>query len=230
MRGRLIKRYKRFLADITLDSGEMITAHCANTGRMTGCAEPDARVYCQYHDNPKRKLKYSLELSSEGDVLVGVNTILPNRLVAEAINAGWMTPFQGYDTLKREVPFGEHSRVDVHLSSRNDRRPPCFVEVKNVTMAVDEIARFPDAISARGLKHLHELANQVRMGCRAAMVYVVQRGDCHAFGPAWEVDPVYSETLGKVVSAGVEVYAYQAQVSPTGIALETELPIRLNRP
>ncbi len=223
--GRLVRRYKRFLADVILDSGEQITAHTANTGSMLGCAEPGSAVWLSRSDNPKRKYAYSWEMVEAGSTLVGINTALANRLVAEAIEGGVIAELQGYEQCRSEVRYGvENSRVDLYLEDAE--RGACFVEVKNVTASIDEgIAIFPDAVSARGTKHLRELATMAKQGHRGVLCFCVQRGDVHEVRPADVIDPLYGETLREVLERGVEVIAYRADVSPEGIALTTRLPV-----
>ncbi|RMG08501.1 MAG: DNA/RNA nuclease SfsA [Planctomycetota bacterium] len=229
-RGRLLRRYKRFLADVLLDSGAEVTAHTANPGAMTGLAIPGSEVYLSHHDRPARKLKYSWELVRAGETLVGVNPLLANTLAAEAVEAGRLPALSGYARLRREVRLptteGRGSRIDLRLEGHPER-PPAWVEVKSVTLAEGPLALFPDAVTARGRKHLVELERVVRRGERGAMLFVVQRGDCEAFAPADAVDPAYGETLRAVAAAGVELYAQRARVCPAGIELEGPLPVRL---
>jgi len=223
----LLRRYKRFLADVRLTDGEVITVHTANTGSMLGCAEPGSRVWLSRSANTTRKYPYSWEITETmGGVRVGINTALPNRLVKEAIDRGVIHELQGYTHLRSEVPFGsEGSRVD-WLLEREDG-PPCYLEVKNVTAAVGETAIFPDAVSARGAKHLRELTLMVEQGQRGVLCFCVQRGDVSAVRPADEIDAVYGDTLRKAVACGVEVIAYRAEVSPVAINLQQRLPVIL---
>jgi sugar fermentation stimulation protein A len=155
VRGTLIKRYKRFLADVSLDNGKIVTAHCPNTGSMKGCSEPDQPVYLSLHDNPKRKLKYTWELIEMSASLVGVNTLVPNRLVFQSAEAGLISELAGYDTIESEVRIGNNSRIDLRLS--NGQKDHCYVEIKNCTLVDNGVAMFPDAVTSRGLKHLKEL-------------------------------------------------------------------------
>ena len=180
--GRLVRRYKRFLADVVLDdTGEEITAHCANPGSMLGLTKPGSRVYLSKSDNPKRKLAYSWELIEADGALVGINTAHPNRLVEEALMDGRIDPLTGFATLRREVKYGKNSRIDILLDQDGDR--PVYVEVKNVhLMRKAGLAEFPDSVTARGAKHLAEMADMVAQGARAAMVYLVQRPDCTGQG------------------------------------------------
>lgn len=225
LRGRLVRRYQRFFADVTLENGETITAHTPNTGALLTCKEPGSRAYVSRAANPHRKLHYTWELVQSGRALVGVNTALSNSLVEEAIRKGVIAELAGYQEIRREVAYGKNSRVDLVLESA--RRPPCYVEVKNVTLARFGIAAFPDAVSERAAKHMAELAAQVRRGDRAAVVFTVQRADCDVMTAADDIDPVYGAALRKAADAGVEVLAYQAKVSPRGIVLAKKLPVRL---
>jgi len=221
----LLRRYKRFLADVRLSDGEVITVHTANTGSMLGCAEPGSRVWLSRSESTTRKYPYSWEISEAAGVLVGINTALPNALVREAIEAGVIVELQGYRSLRGEVPFGsERSRVDWLLQGHGDQGD-CYVEVKNVTAAVAGTAIFPDAVSARGAKHLRELMGVVAAGQRGVLCFCVQRGDVTAVRPADEIDSVYGESLRRAWQNGVELIAYQAEVSPAGIALRRPLPV-----
>jgi sugar fermentation stimulation protein A len=189
--GRLIKRYKRFLADIELEDGSVVTAHCPNSGSMKGCDHPGAPVRLSVSNNPDRKLPYTWELVMINDYWVGLNTMLPNRLTEEGILDGTISELQGYDRLRREVPYGsERSRIDLLLERADGR---CFVEVKNVTMVEGELALFPDAVTERGQKHLRELMEVVANGDRGVIVFTVQRGDGLAVAPADLIDPAYGK-------------------------------------
>jgi sugar fermentation stimulation protein A len=222
----LLRRYKRFLADVRLGDGEVMTVHTANTGSMLGCAEPGSRVWLSRSANAARKYPYSWEITeTAGGVLVGINTALPNALVKEAIEAGVIRELQGYSSLRGEVSFGaEGSRVDWLLED-GGKKAACYVEVKNVTAAAADMAIFPDAVSARGAKHLRELMGVAARGERGVLCFCVQRGDVAAVRPADEIDAVYGKTLREAVQNGVEVIAYQAAVSVTGIALRRPLPV-----
>ena len=225
--GRLVRRYKRFLADVELDSGGVITAHTANPGRMTGLIKPGNRVYLSFHDSPKRKLKYSWELVKVGRWLVGVNPILANALVAEAIERGVITELSGYSELKREVAYGTRgSRADMRLDG-HATLGPATVEVKSATLVEGRLALFPDAPSERGRKHLRELRDVVRAGERAVLIFVAQRRDCDAVAPADTVDPEYGALLREVMAAGVEVLAYQAKVGTREVRVTGPLPVRV---
>lgn len=227
--GKLIKRYKRFLTDVELDSGEIVTAHCANSGSMLSVNEPGARVWLSPANDPKRKLKYTWELIQLGDAMVGINTQHPNRVVADAIEAGLIPELTGYDSLKREVKYGKNSRIDILLQS--DDKPKCYVEVKNTTMRRDLTpgapAEFPDSVTARGAKHLVELSDMVREGHRAVMFYLVQRDDADAFTVAADIDPTYAGHLTDAINAGVEVVAYTCRITPEEIVVTDPVKVRL---
>jgi len=222
--GRLLRRYKRFLADMELDSGERITAHTSNTGSMLGCAEPGSRVWLSRSENAKRKYPLSWEIvEANGGTLVGINTALPGRLVREAIEAGIIGELQGYARIRAEVPFGvENSRVDLLLERDGAR---CYVELKNVTAIDGGAAIFPDAVTRRGAKHLRELVAMAADGHRAVIFYCVQRGDASEVRPADAIDPDYGRALRAALAAGVEAIAYRAAVTPAGITLEASLPV-----
>lgn len=224
--GILIKRYKRFLADIKLADGSEITAHCANPGAMLGLKEPGQRVWLSKSDNPKRKLAFSWELTEVDNTIVGINTAHPNRLVEEAIHDGTITELQGYENLKREVKYGKNSRIDILLSD-NDK-PDCYVEVKNVHMLrTPRLYEFPDSVTARGAKHLDELSDMVAEGHRSVMVYLVQRDDGDRLKFAAEIDPNYAAALARAHKAGVEAIAYVCKLTPQGIETYRSVPVEL---
>jgi len=229
--GTLLQRYKRFLADVRLADGAIITAHTPNTGSMLGCAEPGSRVWLRVVDNSQRKYPHAWELvENAAGVLIGINTGVVNHLVREAISGGVIRELQGYATLRQEVRYGsENSRIDLLLEGGG--RPPCYVEIKNVT-AVDAAgtAFFPDAVSARGSKHLRELMQVVAQGGRGVVLFCVQRGDARAVRPADDIDPLYGRTLREAVAAGVEALAYRADVTPRAIMLDTALPVLVGHP
>jgi sugar fermentation stimulation protein A len=224
--GRLVRRYKRFLADVELAAGGAVTAACPNTGSMMGCCEPGSRVWLSESDSPTRKYRHTWEIVESADVLVGINTGLPNRLVREAIEGGVIGELAGYGSIRPEVAFGEErSRVDLLLEDAV--RPACYVEVKNVTAAVTgRIALFPDAVSERGAKHLRELVRLKAQGLRAVLVFCVQRGDVDEVRPADAIDPVYGRTLREAIAAGVAVMAWRAKVTPREIAIASRLAVR----
>lgn len=218
--GRLIKRYKRFLADVELADGSTVVAHCANSGSMLGCKDPGSRVLLSPNTNPKAKLDWRWEMVEVDGALVGINTSHPNKLVEQAILDGTIAELQGYASLRREVKYGGNSRIDILLEDPG----LCYVEVKNVTLRVGDEAQFPDAVTARGTKHLRELTDMVADGHRAVMVYLVQRPDCRHFRPAADIDPTYADALQAAHGAGVEVLCYQCALSPSAIEVQGPLP------
>jgi sugar fermentation stimulation protein A len=224
IRGTLIQRYKRFLADVRLANGEIVTAHCTNTGSMMGCKEPGSAVYISRSDNLNRKLLYTWELIKADNGWVGINTLHPNKLVPEAVESGVIQELRGYETIRREVKVSAHTRLDLCLEGKNGN---CFVEIKNVTLAIDGTAAFPDAVSERGKKHLRELMRLKRQGHRAAIVFVIQRGDCDAFRPADEIDKEYGRWLRRAIKAGVEALPYRAKVTPKEIVLTERIATKL---
>ena len=227
IRGRLIKRYKRFLSDHEIDGGEVVVAHCANPGAMLGLDAPGAEVWLSPARNPARKLKYSWELLRVGDSLVGINTAHPNSIVAEAIEAGRIPELGGYDSLCREVRYGRNSRIDILLAAEGG--PPCYVEVKNVHLRRNGRAEFPDSVTARGAKHLAEMSDMVAQGARAVMVYLVQREDCDGFAIAADLDPNYARVLHEARAEGVEAICYSCKLTPEAITLDRPLPLHLDR-
>lgn len=222
--GTLLRRYKRFFADVKLRSGRVVTTHCANSGSLLGCKAPGSSVLLSYQPAPGRMLKYAWEAVRVGRFWVGVNTMHPNRLVEEAIARGVIQELQGYDRIRREVRISSRSRLDLCLEREGER---CYVEVKNVTLGLDGMAAFPDSVTERGTKHLRELIRLRRRGHRAALVFVIQRADCASFRPADEIDPVYGRWLSRAVTVGVEVLPYLARVTPRGITLLRRLPMIL---
>ncbi len=222
--GTLIKRYKRFLADVRLDDGALVTAHCTNTGSMLGCNGPGSRVHLSDQSGRGRKLDYTWELIRVGRTLVGINTLAANRLAREGIETGVIQELQGYDRLRAEVPTRPGSRLDFLLEGSGAQ---CYVEVKNVTLAVDRIAAFPDAVSERGTKHLKELMHLRRHGRRAVLLFIIQRADCDSIRPADEIDPEYGRWLRRAAKAGVEVYPYRARVNSRAIVLKDAVPLHL---
>lgn len=227
--GTLVQRYKRFLADVRLDSGETITATCPNTGSMLGLTTPGSKVWLSQSDSATRKYKHTWELiEAEGGVgttLVGINTNHPNALVTEAITSGLIEPLAGYKSLRREVKYGVNSRIDILLEQGTDPRP-CYVEIKNVHLSrVAGLAEFPDSKTERGAKHLAELSNMVAGGCRAVMVYLIQRGDAQSFTLARDIDPAYAAAYQTAREAGVEMLAYACRITPEGIAVARQVPL-----
>ncbi len=223
--GTLIQRYKRFLADIKLENGENITAFCANSGSMLSCKTPGSKVKVSLSDNPKRKHKYTWEMIEINDTWVGINTHYPNKIVYDAIVDGQIPELTGYTEFKREVAYGKNSRIDILLTCDEEK---CYVEVKNVTLARDNLALFPDAVTSRGTKHLKELMDMVDLGHRAVMFYLVQRNDTDSFEPAADIDPLYAETLAMAKNHGVEILVYQAEVTPSKITIIKSLPYNIS--
>jgi sugar fermentation stimulation protein A len=219
---KLLKRYKRFLADVQFADGTVAVAHCANPGAMLGLAVPGARVWLAPSPNPKAKLAWRWELEEVDAGLVGINTSHPNLLVSEAIAAGLVPELQGYESLRREVAYGVNSRVDLLLEKPGQR---CFVEVKNVHLKRGMQAEFPDCVTARGAKHLEELAAEVRAGHRALMFFCIQRNDCAAFRVAADLDPAYARAFAAARAAGVEAVAYACDVQLSGIRIVRPLEI-----
>jgi sugar fermentation stimulation protein A len=219
-RGRLVQRYKRFFADVVLDDGTEVTAHCPNPGAMLGVNTPGLAVWLSKSDDPKRKLAHTLELieTAEG-ALTGVNTLHPNRIVAEALEAGQIPELAGYETIRREVKYGEASRVDFLLTSPD--RPACWLEIKNCHLSRGSgLAEFPDCVAARSSRHLRELAAMVKAGDRAVVLFVVQRMDCDRFSACAELDPLFARTLGEVAAEGVEVLVYACGIDEQRVVLE----------
>jgi len=222
--GTLVQRYKRFLADVRLDDGTLVTAHCTNTGSMLGCNAPGSRVHLSEQQGKNRKLPYTWELIRVGRTLVGINTLAANRLAREGIETGVIRELQGYEQLRAEVPTRPGSRLDFLLESA-DRQ--CYVEVKNVTLAAHRVASFPDAVSERGTKHLRELMRLRRRGHRAVLLFVIQRSDVDSFRPADEIDAEYARWLRRAAKAGVEIFPYGAKVTVRGISLKEAVPLQL---
>jgi sugar fermentation stimulation protein A len=223
--GILVRRFKRFLADVRLADHSVVTAHCPNPGSMKSCLGEGWPVLLSTSTNPKRKLATTLEMVHNGVCWIGVNTHLANNLATAAIEDGTISELQGYENLRREVRYGDHSRIDILLERGHDR---CWVEVKNVTL-VDDRGRyaFPDAVTTRGRRHLRDLADAVSQGHRAAILFVIQRADGTTFTTADDIDPDYAEALRRSVEAGVEPLAYRAEVTPRAIELVEPVPIEL---
>ena len=221
--GKLIKRYKRFLADIELEDGSVIVAHCTNSGSMKTCIEEGAQVFLSQASDPKRKTKFTWEMIYINNGWIGVNTMIPNLIVYDAISNNDIDRLTGYTTVRREVKFGD-SRFDIYCENENEK---CFVEVKNVTMKVGNAALFPDAVTTRGRKHLETLIEVKKQGMRAIMLYVIQRMDVETFGPSEDIDPEYAKSLRKAIKYGVEVIAVQAKVSPDGIEINEQMIIEI---
>ena len=225
--GILIKRYKRFLADVRLNDGGMVTAHCPNSGTMKACAEPGRPVYLSYHDTPRRKLKYTWEMIDMPDSLVGVNTLIPNKLVKKSIEDGWVNELKTYDQVHSEVKISQGSRLDLLL--RKQSGESCFVEVKNCTLVEDKTAYFPDAVTTRGRKHLLELQRLASEGNRCAMFYLIQRMDAEQFKPADHIDPAYGKELRQAYNNGVEILVYDVKIDLMRIMLNRKIPYEIDR-
>ena len=224
--GTLLRRYKRFLADVQLEDGSEITVHCPNPGRMIGCSTPGSPVFLRDSQNAKRKLAYTLQTIEEAGTLINVDTGLPNACTEEAILAQKIPSLEGYESLRREVKYGESSRIDILLEDPNRGR--CYVEVKSATMAQDSIALFPDAVSARALKHLDELIRVVEEGDRGVIFFFISRSDVTSFAPADDIDPKYGAKLRKAVERGVEALAWTATVKPTSLEVLAPVPVDLD--
>ncbi|MFO0997650.1 MAG: DNA/RNA nuclease SfsA [Alphaproteobacteria bacterium] len=227
IRATLVRRYKRFLADACLEDGTPITAHCPNPGSMMGLQEPGSEIWLSPARSPTRALRYTLELVRVPGGLVGINTAHPNRIAEEAIRAGSIPELGGYGSMRREVRYGRNSRIDLLLEA--DGRPPCLVEVKNVHLKRGEdprgIAEFPDSVTARGAKHLAELADAVEAGQRAVMLYIVQRADCDRFRLAEDIDPTYARAFESALARGVEALCYACTITHRSIDVDRRLPI-----
>lgn len=219
--GILVKRYKRFLADVKLENGDLVTAHCPNSGSMATCSEPGRTVYLSRQDRPERKLKFTWELIQMPDSLVGVNTLIPNRLVYGAAAGGQVEELKGYETITREVKVGEHSRLDLMLQGE---KGSCFVEIKNCSLVENRVAMFPDAVTERGLKHLVEMQKLLKQGNRCVMFFLIQRMDADSFKPAMHIDPAYSKELVSAYNSGLEILVYDVGVDLKQIRLNRRIP------
>jgi len=224
-KGRLLKRYKRFLADVELENGDVVTAHCPNTGSMESCYTEHGAVWLSRSDDPKRKLKWTWEFSEAESGLIGVNTSKPNAVVAEAIANGSIAALSCYKTLRQEVKYGTNSRIDILLE--DPKRGACYVEVKNTTLRRKDSILFPDAVTERGRKHLAELVNEVKSGHRAVMLYFINRPDGSYFEPADSIDPKYGAALREAVKQGIEIIALRAKSSVSEISVGETIPVRL---
>jgi sugar fermentation stimulation protein A len=220
--GRLVSRYKRFFADLVLDDGREITAHCPNPGAMLGLKDPGRGAWVSWSDDPKRKLAWTLQLVEQGNVLVGVNTLLPNKLVAEALAQDLIPELSGYATIRPEVKYAEASRVDFLLT--HPERPPCWLEVKNCHFSrTPGLAEFPDCKAERSTRHLGDLAAQVAEGHRAVALFVVQREDCETFQACADLDPAFARGLDEAAKAGVEVLVYACAMSTEMVRIERRI-------
>ena len=223
--GKLIKRYKRFLADIVLDNKEEITAHVPNSGAMTSTISDNCDVWVSYHDNPKRKLKYTLELTKIEDQYICTNTGHANKVAIEAVKNGKIKELLGYESIKPEQKYGKNSRIDILLENENEK---CYVEIKSVTLKIDDYLAFPDAVTSRGEKHLRELEDMVKEGHRAVMLYMIQRTDNFPFRLANEIDKKYYETFNEVTKNGVEVLVYQSTIDIENESIELSKKVEFN--
>lgn len=224
-RAKLEKRYKRFFADVVLDDGTKVTAHCPNTGSMASCMTPGATVWLTYNDDPKRKLKWTWELTETDGGYVGVNTMMPNRVVEHSIKNGLIPELIGYTGIQREAKYGTNSKIDLLLTEAG--RPNCFVEIKNATLFNGEHILFPDAVTERGQKHLRELSAMVKQGHRAVMLFFVNRPEGSAFVPADHIDSMYGKLLREAHRDGVEILAYRAGHTMAGMTTTSSIKIQL---
>lgn len=224
--GRLVRRYKRFLADVETEAGESLTVHCPNPGSMLGLDAPGSPVRLSRSDDPRRKLAHTLEMIRVGRTWVGLHTGRANALVERALAASALPALAGYRERRREVAVAGGSRLDFRLDGGPDGRP-CYVEVKSVTLACARAARFPDSVTLRGRRHLEALARLRRRGARAVLLFLVQRGDCDWIEPADDIDPDYGKALRRAARAGVELVGVRARVGPRAIRIERRLPVRL---
>jgi sugar fermentation stimulation protein A len=221
--GILLRRYARFLSDMKLDSGETVTAHCPNSGSMKGVNVPGSPVLVSHHPSPHRRLQYTWEMIRLDGDWVGINTMIPNRLAAEAFAEGLIPAFRRYKHWRAEVVIAPGTRIDFALGADAQ----CMVEVKNVTLVENGVALFPDSVTERGTKHLHHLIAHARRGGKSAMLYVIQHPAGNIFSPADDIDPVYGKTLRQAVKAGVKIEAWKAIVTRQEIHLHQKLPIAL---
>lgn len=223
IKGSFKKRYKRFFADVELDNGEIVVSHCPNTGSMKGLLDFD-NAYISHVDDPKRKLKYTLQFIEKGNVRVGVNTHLTNHVAIEGVKEGLIEELKEFKELKPEVKYGsQNSRIDILLTEHDDTLH--YVEVKNTTLAEGTTARFPDAVTTRGQKHLQELTEMVEAGHKATMLYVVNRNDCENFSTATDIDPEYTKLLKIAVNAGVQVLAYSCILNDEEIIIDKKINV-----
>ncbi len=223
--GRLIKRYKRFLADVRLDTGKIVTAHCPNSGSMLGCAFPGSRVWISRSDNPRRKLKYTWELIRTEQSMIGVNTLVPNKLVKTAVENNLIPELCGYEKVRSEVKTSKGTRLDLVLEDGTDRR--CYVEIKNCTLVENGTAMFPDAVTKRGQKHLDELEDLVGAGHRGVIFYLIQRTDAVRFSPAGMIDKVYAQKLLHAQKKGVEIITRDVGITLEHIHINQRIPVLL---
>ncbi|MEI8347861.1 MAG: DNA/RNA nuclease SfsA [Pseudomonadota bacterium] len=224
LKGHFLTRYKRFFADIELDNGQVVTAHCPNTGSMHTCLGHRWPCLISEHDGPTRKLKYTLEMLHNGKTWIAVNTSLANALAVEGIKTGKIKELQGYDSIRQEAVIDAHTRFDLLLLNETDA--PCYVEIKNVTLLGENgQALFPDAVTTRGQKHLQELIKLKKQGYRAVQLYVIAREDVQSFSPAASIDPDYAQLLTLAIQTGVEALAYQCRITPEEITIHQRIEI-----
>ncbi len=223
--GILIKRYKRFLADVQLDTGEEVTVYCPNSGSMKGCAIPGSKVWLSTSDNSKRKYKHTWELIQTPDTIIGINTLLPNKLVKQSIENGEIKELSGYDRVRAEIKTSSHTRLDLLLEKNTGEK--CFVEIKNCTLVENKTAMFPDAVTLRGQKHLDELEHLVSLGNRGVIFFLIQRMDAERFKPAEMIDPIYAEKLKNVVEKGVELITRDTVINSRVIKIRNFIPFDL---
>ena len=227
IKAKFVKRYKRFFSDHILENGQLVTAHCPNTGAMTGVAKEGVTSWLSESDNPKRKLKWTWELTQENDTIVGVNTHNPNKIIQEAINNKEIKELLNYKTLKREVKYGVNSKIDIFLQDEN--KVNCYVEIKNVHLSREKgLAEFPDGITSRGTKHLNELINATKKGFKSYLLFVIQREDCNKFMIAKDIDPEYSKTLIKAIKHNVKILCYDCKFLSKGIILNNKIKFQTN--
>lgn len=221
--GRLVRRYKRFLADVELEDGQVVTVHCPNSGSMRGCAPPGAPVWISESDNPKRKLKFTWELVRTENCMIGINTQVPNRLVKDSIRNGQVRELSGYTRVRSEVKTSDHTRLDLRLTTPAGQS--CFVEIKNCTLVEQGRALFPDAVTTRGQKHLDELVRLAGLGHGAVIFYLIQRTDAQIFSPAAGIDPVYAQKLKRARNSGVEIITRDVTIDLERICLNRPVPV-----
>ncbi|MCX6119430.1 MAG: DNA/RNA nuclease SfsA [Proteobacteria bacterium] len=224
-RAQFKKRYKRFFVDAVLEDGSTVTAHCPNTGSMKSCFTDNGLVLLSSNNDPKRKLKYTLELIGTDGGYIGANTSRPNYIVEDAIRRGAIKELQHYKTLQKEVKYGDNSRIDILLSQ--GQKPECYVEVKNATMIENGIIQFPDAVTERGQKHLIELQKVVQAGLRGVIFFLVNRPEGEVFSPADHIDPKYGKLLREAAINGVEILAYRCKNSPEGSVVSGKIKVEL---
>lgn len=222
LRGTLLRRYKRFMADVELDEGTVITTHCPNSGRMLSCSEPGRTVHMSISGRPGRKFPYTWEMIEMPESLVVVNTMRANQIARSAIEQDLIPELSGYSSIRQEVRIGDHSRIDLLLTGQG--RAPCLIEVKSSTLVEQGTAMFPDAVTERGLKHVRELELMCRKGYRSVMLFIIQRMDACSFIPAAHIDPAYATGLQTAHKEGIEVLAYDTVIDLSGIALGRNIP------